>query len=285
MNWFFIDAEEKILPLIEDLKASTVVALDTEYDSFRYFQPRLCLIQVRTPKKTYLIDPLSAIDLTFLGDYLADPYLLKVLHAGDNDLRLLKRDYNFTFRNIFDTQKAARILGCPRLSLAFLVHTYLGIPFAKSRKLQRSRWDRRPLREEQLHYAVLDTAYLIELYAKLVDEITKKGLEKEVSGLFSELNLVRWTKSRFDEQGYLKIAKNRNLSPQEEERLRRLFFWRYEKARELNRAVFLILSDEELLRLACLKDGEREELLLLLSPEKIARFGSELVQLLKGYGE
>ncbi|MBE0557989.1 MAG: ribonuclease D, partial [Proteobacteria bacterium] len=167
-RWRLIETPVQLVKAEKSIGAAGVIALDTEYDSFRYFRDKLCLIQVQTGERTWLIDPLAGLDLAFLGRMLNDPSVLKILHAGDNDIRILKRDYAFAFRNIFDTHRAASLLGFRQLALSTLLETHLGVTLEK--KMQRSRWDIRPLSAEQLDYAALDTAHLPGLYRKLDTE-------------------------------------------------------------------------------------------------------------------
>ncbi|MCX7635695.1 MAG: ribonuclease D, partial [Syntrophales bacterium] len=166
-DWLWVDETTKVRRFCEEVAKVTVVGVDTEYDSFRYFREKLCLIQICVGSTTYLFDPLGSLDLAFLGTIFADHTVVKVLHAGDNDIRILRRDYNFTFHNVFDTYRAAVILGYAHLSLANLIHHLLGIDVGKERKIQRSQWDVRPLSPHQIVYAVRDAAYLEELYRRL----------------------------------------------------------------------------------------------------------------------
>src|SRR5512140_2562524 len=115
-SWTLIETTAQLAKAEKAIRTAEIIALDTEYDSFRYFRDRLCLIQVQTGDRTWLLDPLAGLDFSFLRDVLIDPNLLKILHAGDNDIRILKRDYAFAFRNIFDTHRAASVLGCRKLS-------------------------------------------------------------------------------------------------------------------------------------------------------------------------
>ena len=110
-HFFLVNNQKKIQQAIDDFNKSVSLSIDTEYDSFRYFREVLCLIQIRAHDATYIFDPLDKLDISFLGKYFADRKIVKVLHAADNDIRLLRRDYGFEFKNIFDTHRAAHILG------------------------------------------------------------------------------------------------------------------------------------------------------------------------------
>ena len=100
-----------LLGMLEALAEEPALALDTESDSlYRYFY-KVCLVQVSTPSTDYLVDPLRLPDISGLNDLLADPSIEKVVHAAENDVVVLKRDFGFSFAHIFDTMVAARILG------------------------------------------------------------------------------------------------------------------------------------------------------------------------------
>lgn len=282
-QWTWVDTLVKRRHAEKEIKASPVLCIDTEYDSFRYFRDKLCLIQIEAEKRTYLFDPLNDMDISFLADPFANSAILKILHAGDNDIRLLKRDYGFAFKNIFDTHRAAAILGCHYLSLSTLIGQHLGIDLEKKKKIQRSQWDKRPLSEEQLQYAVLDTAYLKPLYEKLVAEIYTKGLGKEALRAFADIAAVTWQEKMLDIQGHKKIKPYAFLSADQKKSLKRLWSWRFQKARDLNRAIFMILSDQELVNLTKIENLTRTGLKTegALSTERAARFGEEILNLLK----
>ena len=281
-TWLLVDTPTKAESARKDIGNSAYLGMDTEYDSFRYFRDKLCLIQIKAAKSTYLFDPLCSVDLSFLGDFFASSSICKIMHAGDNDIRILKRDYGFLFNNIFDTHRAASLLGCTHLSLAALISRYLGIEFEKKKKIQRSKWDLRPLTEEQLEYAVMDAVYLPDLQRRLEDEILKVDLEEEAEKVFREMTKVVWREKELDQKGHKKIGGYYALPDNRKERLKRLFRWRYSKAKAINRAFFMILSDHDLF---CLSDTEitnLEDLMAkgLLSREKARILGPEIVELL-----
>jgi ribonuclease D len=279
--WRLVETAAPLAKAEIAIRSAGMIALDTEYDSFRYFRDKLCLIQVQAGERTWLIDPLAGLDLAFLGAVLDDPAVLKILHAGDNDIRILKRDYGFAFRNIFDTHRAASLLGCRQLSLGRLLETYLGVTLEK--KLQRSRWDLRPLAEEQLDYAALDTAHLPELAQRLDRELREKGLRQEAARLFTGMTAVVWQPKTLDRLAHRRLPGFATLTAEQKERLRNLFRWRFEKAREIDRAPFMILSDQHLVDLARFEKPSLETVATAgrFSAEKMHRFGAELLTILR----
>jgi ribonuclease D len=277
-----VDTTVKRRQAEKDMQASSILCIDTEYDSFRYFHDKLCLIQIKAEEKSYLFDPLNGVDLSFLAEPFAAPAMLKVLHAGDNDIRLLKRDYGFAFSNVFDTHRAAAILGCHYLSLSTLIKQFLDIDLEKKKKIQRSQWDIRPLSEEQLRYAVLDTAYLKPLYEKLAAEIRTRGLEKEAAHAFAEITTATWQEKVFDVRGHTRIKAYPILTAAQKKRLQRLYRWRFQKARELNRAIFMILSEQDLVNLVRMETLTPAGLKYEggFSAERAARFGEEILSVM-----
>src|SRR6266545_4892345 len=160
--------------LARSLAGAGSVAVDTEADSLHHYPGKLCLVQIADDAgRAHLVDPLALPSLSALGPLFADPRIVKVLHAADNDLAYLKRLYGFTVVSLFDTSLAARFLGASALSLDGLLKEYLGVEPVKSR--QKDDWSRRPLTADQETYALNDVLHLSVLRVRLVDELRAKG--------------------------------------------------------------------------------------------------------------
>ncbi len=282
IEWKWIDNQQDWEKAFNDICNSLAIGIDTEYDSFRYFREKLCLIQISTSTKTYLIDPLQRLDISMLGKILADEKILKILHAGDNDIRLLNRDYGFVFNNIFDTYRAAAVLGCESLSLSFLLRHCLGVEVEKTKKMQRSQWEKRPLTDRQLEYAVRDTSHLLGLCHAMQLRIKEQNLEKRAYEMFQNIANVRWTEKILDLAGHKKIKGYEELTEEQKSRLQALFRWRFNKAKQINVARFMILSDTNLIEISKSAPDSIEALNIAskLSPKKVNRFGREIVSLL-----
>jgi len=281
-EYIWVATREDLDHARETIRSAKIISLDTEYDSFRYFRDKLCLIQLRAKDSTFLLDPLADFDLSFLGEAFANPQIKIIAHAGDNDIRLLKRDYNFSFANVFDTHRAAMILGYEQLSLSRLVRCFLGVELDKKKKMQRSRWDIRPLEEEQLQYAALDVFYLEDMYRKLTELLGKQGLGKEALQAFSQICQVAWQEKTLNSRGHLRIKGYQELSSRERARLRKLFQWRFEKAQERNRSFFMILSDDTLLTLSRMAEVSMGSITArgLLPRDKNRELVTEIIELL-----
>jgi ribonuclease D len=276
-KFLLVDTHQKLLRATESLDKSTVLSIDTEYDSFRYFKEKLCLIQIHANDTIYAFDPLGNLDLSFLGKYFGNGHIVKVLHAADNDIRLLKRDYSFDFENIFDTHRAALLLGFKQLSLERMIGEFVGVELKKSKKMQRSRWDNRPLTEEQFRYAAQDVTYLPALYEKQLQELKNKNLLPMARDAFAKIASSSWREKRLNRHGHAKIEGYHHLNHKQKELLKKLYAWRFRRAKEENRAIFMFLPDKNLLEMAQ-SEGNIEE---FLSPEKSKLYGNELAKIFK----
>ncbi len=282
-NCVLVETETQLEIAKRRIAACPIIGVDTEYDSFRYFRELLCLVQVGADSEAYLFDPFGDIDFSFLGDIFADHKILKVLHACDNDVRLLNRDYAFEFANLFDTHRAASLLGSTLLSLHSVLKEYLGCELNKEKKIQRSRWDLRPLAQEQLHYAARDAVCLIPLQKKLDEALNTQGLTCAASEAFEEMTAVRWRKKTLNRKGYTRIQGFEELNERGQERLKRLYYWRFEKASRINRARFMILSDDDLMELVRADIDTLDSLKRsgILSSRKVDEIGEEIIEALK----
>ncbi|RMG44664.1 MAG: ribonuclease D, partial [Acidobacteria bacterium] len=165
----------------ERLRGATRIALDTEANGFHAYRPRLCLIQLawEAPGEggEALIDPLAFRpeqgDLAGLAAVLGDPPGPVVVHGGDYDVRLLKRDAAIAPARLFDTEIAARLVGRRRTGLAALVEEIAGVRLSKA--AQRTDWARRPLPPRALDYALDDVRYLPALHDRLQAELDRLG--------------------------------------------------------------------------------------------------------------
>ena len=228
--------------------------------------------------------PSTRSGMELLGTYFKDPAILKIMHAGDNDIRLLKRDYGFEFVNIFDTHQAASILGCHNLSLSTLINQYLSIELKKDKKMQRSKWEARPLTEGQMRYAAEDTAHLMALYLRLDAEIRLRYLERKAAKAFEKIAAVTWSEKSFNPHACKGIKGYDSLFAHQKHYLMNLYSWRFRKAKKTNMARFRILTDQALLDLARSEATSMEMLRKteILSPEKIRLYGREIIEAISG---
>ncbi len=241
-----ITTTEALTLLVANLRKEGRFALDTESNSMYAYYHRVCLVQISTDESDYIIDTLALRDLSPLQKVTGDPEIEVVMHAAENDLLLLDRDFGLRFARIFDTMWAARILGWPRVGLASVLEDRFGIKLDK--RMQRTDWGKRPLSRAQLEYARLDTHYLLRLRDEQEEELRKRGRWEEAQDLFASLLSVRWEEK--ERPGFWRLSGVHDLSDQEQAVLAALFEWREHRAQRRNTPPYKILRTEALFALA-----------------------------------
>jgi ribonuclease D len=169
-----VDSKEALRAMVDELKTAKEIAIDLEHHDFHSYRGFTCLIQVSTRKKDWVVDPFDLFPhLHMLNEVTTDPNIVKVLHGADRDIIWLQRDFSVFIVNMFDTGQATRVLELGGgASLNNLVNFYCGVQLEK--KYQRADWRTRPLPEEMVQYARLDTHYLLYLYDKLLNALLTK---------------------------------------------------------------------------------------------------------------
>ena len=209
------------------LGQSPFITVDTEFMRESTFWPELCLIQVANEEEAAAIDPMApGIDLKPLLNLMTDNEdVLKVFHAGGQDIEIV---YNLTGKTphpLFDTQVAAMALGQgEQIGYSNLVDSWLGVQIDKGARF--TDWSRRPLDERQVDYAIGDVTYLSTIFPKMLERLRKTGrggwLDQEMERLADPANYandpdlawkrVRVNSRKADVLGRLKaIARFREL--------------------------------------------------------------------------
>lgn len=268
---------EEIEALARRLLQCEVIAVDAEMDSFYSYQTKLCLIQISTPHEDVLIDPLAEVDLSPLRAPLEDRRITKILHAADNDVPYLVERIGGQVAPIFDTHVAARLLGLPRAGLGGLLTDFLGLEVDKT--FQRADWRLRPLPAAQLEYARGDTRYLIQIWRILDGLLKEQALLEEALSAFERTNQNPPQARKFNPHAFLQLPDTRKLSAFHKARLRDLFRWRDDLARQLDEAVFRVLPDGLMIPL-CLFEGSLEELRAQFRHQTIQRRAAEICRVL-----
>lgn len=230
------------------LAGESVLALDTEASSFHRYKERVCLVQLSTRDRTYLIDPLAIKDLAPLGKLLADPKMEVVIHDADYDLRILSRHHGIRVENIFDTLVAAELLNEPEIGLAALLKRYMGVDVDK--KFQKADWSKRPLPQPMLDYAAGDTSHLIALRDILDKKLKERDRWSWAEEEFALLTDAPFNLADNEEPGFLRIKGAKHLKPQQLAVLREVHAWRETVAERLDRAPFMVLGNDVLLSLS-----------------------------------
>ena len=256
-----IERESDLRALSRDLLRETVIAVDTEADSFYHYYDKTCLVQIGTSQGIYLIEPLALggpAELAPLAPVFASKKIRKIFHAAEYDLYVLKRDCSFEFENLFDTMVSAQLLGYPAVGLAALAQRHFDVSLPKDE--QRSDWSSRPLRENQLIYAAADVTYLVRLADLLEAQLRELGRFEWAEQEFEALMRRTWPVREFDDAGYLRIKGAKALDATSLAVLRELYLMRDARAREVDRPPFKVLGNRTLMEIAQLQPVHQHEL-------------------------
>lgn len=268
---------------IDTLRNSTEIAVDTESDSLFVYYEKVCLIQISADGQSYVIDPLETGDLSGLNDIFSNPQILKIFHAAEYDLMCLKRDFGFSFVNLFDTMIAARMLGKNEVGLGPLLENEFGIHLDK--RYQKANWGVRPLSREMLQYAVSDTRFLKMLKEKLESELIINGLEDMAAEDFDRLCKIHAAPSEPHEPVWWRVNGGVELTLPEQGALQGLCEFREKEAQIRDLPPFKILSNSALVNIV-LENPSNEGTLRRLKGvgnAVVRRYGKTILEINKNW--
>ena len=246
MNDFdWIDEQQELDDLVDELVHAPAYALDTEFHRERTYLPQLAVVQIATPNRITLVDAL-AVDVSALCRAFESDAVC-VIHAGSQDLEILEMLCGRVPARVFDTQVAALFCGYRTSSLGRLVEGFLGVQLDKSAQL--ADWTRRPLPKADLRYAASDVAHLLHLRDTLERELESRG---RLDWAHEEIERLR-SKDRSPgdpETLWWKLRGKTKLNGRARGVAQELAAWRDEVARRKNRPARSVLSDMTLLTLA-----------------------------------
>ena len=273
-----------IAELAERASSGGRIAIDTEFVSERRYQALLCLVQVAVPDpdaesgvRTEVLDPLEGdLDFSPLADVLADPDVEVLMHAGRQDVAILRRSWQTEVTNVFDTQVAAGFLGFGNQEgYESLVRKVLQVKLKGSEGF--TKWDRRPLTAQQLEYAGDDARLLLALGEELERRLDERGrlewAREESRGLEDVSD------ERDADRSYEKLPRLGRLSESARAVARELVEWREQEARTADRPPGAVLPDQALVELArrTPRDKNGLEQIRGLPPQMLHRRGDEVL--------
>jgi len=272
-----VEDSSQLSQIVEDLKKAAVIGVDLEADSLFHYYEKVCLLQISTPLRNILIDPLAIGDLSPLKTIFADPGIRKVFHGADYDIRSLNRDFDIEVKALFDTQIAATFLGIKETGLASLLRDRFNLTIEK--KYQKKDWSKRPLPKAMLDYAIRDSFFLLPLAEMLEKELRSTGwlfcVEEECERL-SKVRVIQKDHTKL----FLKFKGAGKLDPRSLTVLEAILQFRDEMARSLDRPHFKVMGTGQLKRMVIVKPRSIKDLeeMRCLSPRQISGFGRPLLK-------
>lgn len=254
------------------------IGVDTEANSFFAYHERMCLLQVSTDDQDWIVDPIALEgQLGSLKPLFEDPSVIKIFHAAEFDLMILRKDLDIEVRGLFDTQVAMTLLRHDKTGLAALIESYYGMELNK--KEQRSNWGKRPLTEEQIAYARIDTHFLTDLYRRLVKELQEADMTAAAEGEFRRQEQEILIPGPQDPQRFRKMKGARDLNGEALARLQAIFQWREEEASRRDVPLFRVLANEAMISMSARPPRNMKDLAGLkgVGWKKAKRYGDDMM--------
>jgi ribonuclease D len=278
-----ITTTEELQDLCERLEKSEFVTVDTEFMRENTYWPELCLVQIANEEEAAAVDPLAdGIDLSPLLNLLTEnEEVLKVFHAGGQDVEIIVNLTGKTPYPIFDTQIAMMAVSqSEQIGYANLVESWLGITVDKGARF--TDWARRPLTDRQIEYAIGDVTHLSEIFPKLLNKLIKTGrgdwLDAEMEKLGNTDNYI------VDPENSWRRIRQSGRNPAVLGRLKVLAGWREGEAQHKNIPRGRIMRDETLADIAShppKKQGDLAKVRGLSSAWKNNDIGGRLMKVLE----
>ena len=253
-----ITTSDELSALVDRLAKHSFVAVDTEFMRENTYWPELCLIQVASPDEAAAIDPKADLDLKPLLDLLVEnEEILKVFHAGGQDLEIIHNMTGKVPYPLFDTQIAAMALGHgEQIGYSNLIESLLGHSLDKGARF--TDWSRRPLDKRQIDYAIADVTHLATVFPKMVQKLRRNGrgdwLDEEMERLADPSSFA------FPPEDAWKRLKLPSRNPAVLGRLKAIAAWREREARSKNIPRGRIVKDDTLGELAIHPPKSQEDL-------------------------
>jgi ribonuclease D len=280
-------SSDEIASVVAVARAEGRFAIDTEFMSEGRYRALLCLVQIgvddpsndNSEARAVLIDGLArgGGDVSGLAELLADPSIEVVVHAGRQDMAILRRVWQVDPTNVFDTQIAAGFAGAgAQMGYGNLLGSILGLRVGKSASF--TRWDARPLTDEQLSYAAEDVAHLLELSDELQRRLAESG---RLEWAREECRRIEnATDERDPETAWERLPRIGQLDPRSRGVAKSLAAWRERTAATEDRPVGSVLADPTLVELAKRHPSEIKGLEHIrgLHPSQIKKRGAAVLE-------
>jgi ribonuclease D len=275
-----ITTSEALAEVCARLAAAEFVAVDTEFMRETTFWPKLCVVQLASPDDAVIVDAMApGLDLEPFLDLMRAPDVLKVFHAGRQDIEIVYHRGGFVPAPIFDTQIAAMVCGFGD-SIAYdqLVARTTGGRIDKTHRF--TDWSRRPLSDLQLDYALADVTHLRDVYRHLRASLEKSG---RIDWVAEEMAVLTSTHTyRVDPESAWTRFKARPKSREEFAVLQAVAGWREREAQTRDVPRSRVLKDDAVSEVATRRPRTAEQLAGLRTVPKgfeRSRSGAELVTL------
>jgi len=277
----FVDDPARLAECVAHLRTVDLLGFDTEFVGEETFRPELCLVQISTVERLFVIDPYHCGPVEEFWKLMHDPARTVIAHAGREEVRMCQFFSGKPPASIFDTQIAIGLIGSTYpISYAGLVQEILGVRLNKSDTL--TDWRRRPLTVSQMRYAYDDVRYLIPAYERIVKRLKK--LERLAWAQEEFATFLHWAVGNDPTvERWRKLKGIGSLGERELALLQELYGWRERTAERQNRPVRTVLRDDVLVEAARAGARSPEDFLQIRGLPK-SEFANILAAVRRGRG-
>ncbi|KAK5220449.1 exosome nuclease subunit [Exophiala xenobiotica] len=259
----YVATEEGVQEMLQELRNATEIAIDLEHNDARSYIGLVCLMQISTREKDWVIDTLKPWreNLQVLNEVFTDPNILKVFHGSNMDMIWLQRDLGLYVVGLFDTFHASTALQFQGRALKHLLQKFAN--FEAQKQYQTADWRVRPLPQELLDYARSDTHFLLHIYDNIRNMLIEASTSDDnlldfVLRESKKEALQVYERPIYDvdtgrgSRGWLNLLMQRSVafSPQQFSVFRAVHEWRDRKARETDEGLQLLCSNNIIFQIA-----------------------------------
>jgi ribonuclease D len=275
-DYDFLAETDDLPTVVSAIRAEQSVAIDTEFLREKTYRARLCLVQLATSKKVWILDS-AQTGVSGIGELLGDPAIEIVVHSGRQDLELLVDLTGRPPQNIIDVQIAAGFVGLgASLPYGRLVEEVLGVVLTKGEAY--TDWCRRPLSASQLKYAADDVRYLPEVARDLKKRLADLGRADWLAEEMAPFENPR-TYENDPRRAWTRVSGRGSLSGRGLAVLRELAAWREKAAYERDIPKGWVVKDHVLVEIARRSPQSVQVLQRIrgLVDKQVSRWGSAIL--------
>ncbi len=253
-----ISKSDELAKFCEEQGSADYITVDTEFLRDRTYWPQLCLVQIAGRDDAVAIDTLASdIDLTPLYQLMSNREVLKVFHAGRQDVEIFFHRTGSIPEPLFDTQVAAMVCGFgDQVGYEALISKLVGARIDKSSRF--TDWSNRPLSQKQLKYALGDVTHLRPAYEYLADNLEETGRTR---WLDQEMGILMNPETyRLDPEIAWRRIKSRNKNRRFHAILRELAAWREREAQTRDIPRNRVLRDDAILEITAQAPNSNDDL-------------------------
>jgi ribonuclease D len=276
-----IACAEELEQVLAQIDESKEFGMDLEFIPERTYYPIICLVQINVQDQVYLVDPIKLADLQKLWERVADPAIVKVLHAASQDLSIIFQRSGLIPQNIFDTQIAAGFLGLGHpAGYGKLLAALFDITLSKTESF--TDWQARPLSQSQIDYAIDDALHLLPLYHRLKEDLLERN---RLEWVIEECRLYEKPSYYIKESGreFLRVKGAQGLHRRKLGVLQALCLWRDQEAKRKDKPARSVINDNILLELARKPPEDLNDIQRIrgVRPDQLQGWGKQIVKVVE----